>query len=144
MDEKQYLDGRLEHQIAWYDKRSRQNRRWCVGLRMAEIVSAALIPLLTGLTAGSSSSRYAVAALGVLVAIAAGALSLFRFQELWIQYRSSSETLKHEKFLFLTRTEPYSVDQPLPLLVNRTEALISREHTSWSQYIRTKGEGTHG
>ena len=78
------------------------------------------------------------------MAIAAGALSLFRFQELWIQYRSSSETLKHEKFLFLTRTEPYNVVQPLPLLVNRAEALISREHTSWSQYIRTKGEGAHG
>ena len=145
MDEKQYIEVRLDDQIAWFDARSQQNCRWYAGLRLGEITAAALIPLLIGyVSRGGPPVENAVALLGVSVAVIAGALSLYRFQELWIQYRSTCETLRHEKLLYLTRTEPYNVEQPFPLLVNRIEALISKEHTSWSQYIRRKREDNHG
>ena len=68
-----------------------------------------------------------------MVAIVAGVLGLYQFQENWVKYRSTSETLKHERFLFLTRTAPYDADDPFHLLVQRVEALTSEEHSKWAQ-----------
>lgn len=44
--------------------------------------------------------------------------------------RSTCETLRHEKHLFLTKAEPYNCEDPFPRLARRTEALISNEHTA--------------
>ena len=41
-----------------------------------------------------------VAIMGSVVAIISGFLSTFQFQKKWIEYRTTSETLKHEKYLF--------------------------------------------
>ena len=43
------------------------------------------------------------------------------------------ETLKHERFLFLTRTTPYGGEDPFHLLVKRVEGLTSEEHTKWAE-----------
>jgi hypothetical protein len=86
-------------------------------------------------------------ALGVLVATAAGFSSLLKFQENWIKYRTSAESLKKEKFLFQTGVAPYDGETPLVLLVQRVETLVSQENTNWAQYMmkpaqadETKGE----
>lgn len=137
MNEDNYLNDRLEDQIRWYDKKSQCNQKLYRVLRGVEIIAAALIPLLVGYVAQDSVYlKITVGVLGVLVAIIAGLLSLGRFQELWIEYRVTCESLKHEKYLFLTKTDPYDEDNPFPLLVKRVESLISREHTNWAQYMK--------
>ncbi|MGH7808100.1 MAG: DUF4231 domain-containing protein [Thermodesulfobacteriota bacterium] len=137
MSEDDYLKDRLEDQIRWYDKKSQCNQKLYKVLRGVEIGAAALIPLLIGyVTQDSVCLKITVGAFGVLVAIIAGLLSLGRFQELWIEYRVTCESLKHEKYLFLTKTDPYDEDNPFPLLVKRVESLISREYTNWAQYMK--------
>ena len=71
------------------------------------------------------------------IAIIAATLGLYRFQEHWIEYRTTCESLKKEKFLFLTGSEPYSSDPAtkIQLLVRRVETLISKENTDWAQYM---------
>jgi hypothetical protein len=54
-------------------------------------------------------------------------------QEHWIEYRATAESLRREKFLFLTQTEPYDKDDAFHLLVQRVEALLSNENTEWVQ-----------
>ena len=145
MDEKEYIDSRVDNQITWYDRKSTINKKWHIGLRIAEIVSAALIVLFTGgLSSHPEWSVYVVSGLGVIVAIGVGITSLFHFQENWIQYRSTCETLRHEKYLYATRVTPYDVSDPFTLFVNRIESLISKEHTAWSQYIQKPKEERHG
>jgi hypothetical protein len=71
--------------------------------------------------------------LGVFVAAIASFLCLLQLQVHWIEYRATAESLKKEKFLFLTQTEPYDKDGAFHLLVQRVEALLSKESTEWLQ-----------
>lgn len=146
MDESQYLESRLEPQINWYDDKSKHHRNWYKGLRGAEIVAAASIPFLVGfITDARPLFLIIVGLLGVAIAVITGIISLCQFQENWVEYRTTCESLKHEKYIFQTKTEPYDVDNPFPLLVHRVESMISRENTTWSQYIQPqKKEAKHG
>lgn len=142
MDGKAYLQDRLDDQIKWYEVKSQHNQRWYKYLRIVEITAAASIPFLAAYMAEISSIRAIVGILGILVTVVAGVVTLYRFQELWIEYRTTAEGLKHEKHLFLTKTTPYDTDEPLPLLVERIEGLISKQHTVWTRHM--KGVQTTG
>jgi hypothetical protein len=50
MDQDEYLKNRVDDQIAWYNRKSASNQRWFQLLHMVEIVAAATIPLLAGLS----------------------------------------------------------------------------------------------
>ena len=138
MNEDEYLQKRLEDQIAWYNKRSWANKQAFMTLRTVEIVAAAFIPLLSGYVRQPSPLQLIVGILGLVVAVIAGLLGLFQFQENWVTYRSTAEALKHEKFLYLTRAEPYDAGEPFRLLVQRIEGLISEEQAAWVQYSKGK------
>ncbi|TMA13293.1 MAG: DUF4231 domain-containing protein [Deltaproteobacteria bacterium] len=129
----EYIEQRLSDQISWYDRKSSTNQRWFKRLRFAEIVAAAIIPFLSGFAGDSLPIKLAIGALGVLVAVIASLLGLLQLQEHWIEYRATAEALKTEKFLFLTQTEPYDKDDAFHLLVQRVEALLSKENAEWTQ-----------
>jgi len=80
-----------------------------------------------------------IGVLGLIVAVLAGIVSLYRFQENWNEYRAVAESLKQEKYLYLARAEPYSGDQPFELLVQRVEALLKSETAGWAQAMRAAG-----
>ncbi len=140
MNEQEYLDLRLDDQLTWYEGKSVRNQRLYKVLRTFELVTAALIPLSAALFNGEPWFAWLAAGLGASIAIASAINGLFRFQENWIQYRATAEQLKHEKFLFLTRTEPYSDDDAFTLLVQRVESLIAKETSVWAQAVKKGGE----
>jgi len=73
------------------------------------------------------------AVLGVLITAFEGVLQLNQFHENWISYRSTCESLKHEKFMFLAGASPYTnADSPRALLAERVEALLAGEHAKWA------------
>ena len=133
MAPEEYVEQRLNDQIVWYDRKSSTNQSWFKRLRFAEIVAAAIIPFLSGFAGNSLSIKIAIGALGVLVAVVASLLGLLQLQVHWIEYRATAESLRREKFLFLTQTEPYDKDNAFHLLVQRVEALLSKENTDWTQ-----------
>jgi uncharacterized protein DUF4231 len=128
-----YVEQRINDQISWYDRRSITNKRWFKRLRFAEIVVAATIPFLSGFADKALAIKIAIGALGVFVAVIASLLGLLQLQVHWIEYRATAESLKKEKFLFLTQTDPYNKDDAFHLLVQRVEALLSKESTDWVQ-----------
>ena len=139
-----YLKERVDDQIDWYDRKSLTNQHWFKRLRIIEIVAAASIPFLSAyMTQGELLIRLIVGALGVVITVIAGVIALYQFQENWIEYRTTCESLKHEKYLFLTRAEPYDAEDPFPMFVERIEGLISVENTKWYQRLqsRKKNEG---
>ncbi len=133
MAPEEYIEQRLNDQIVWYDHKSGTNQRWFKRLRFAEIVAAATIPFLSGFAGNSLPIKIAIGALGVLVAVVASLLGLLQLQVHWIEYRATAESLRREKFLFLTQTEPYDKDDAFHFLVQRVEALLSKENTEWAQ-----------
>lgn len=145
MSPDEYLKTRVQEQIDWYDKRSQNGQRLFKRLRGAEIVAAALIPFLSGLVISNEKFRLLgtviIGILGMTVTIIAGFLSLGRYQENWAEYRTTCEGLVKEKYLFETKSEPYGGgEEAFNLLVQRVEALVSKENTNWGQYIMKAGK----
>jgi len=120
---------RLEDQINWYDRKSNQNHRVYKWLKIIEIVAAALFPLFAGLKMPAAVTG----SLGVLIAALEGLLQLNQYHHNWIAYRSTCETLKHEKYLYLANAGPYSTATAAhALLAERVESLVSQEESKWA------------
>ncbi len=133
----EYFDQRLEDQITWYSDASDHSKVLYSGLRVIEIVAAAIIPLLSGMN-NLLYGKWIIGGLGMLIAISAATGSLFKYHENWIQYRATSEALKHEKFLFLGRSAPYDGENAFQILVQRVEQLISKENSNWTVAVKTE------
>jgi uncharacterized metal-binding protein len=141
MDEDQYLSERLEDQIDWYDRKSQWNQWWYKRLQVFQITAAASVPFLAGyVTDETAYIKIIVGLLGLLVAVTTSCVTLFKFQENWLEYRATSESLRHEKYLFLTKAEPYNVGDAFQLLVERVETFISKENAKWAQSLMKSGE----
>ena len=140
MTPEEYIEQRVADQINWYDIKSQRSQKWFKRIRGLEITSAGAIPLFAGFGGGTPWSLIVVGILGAIVTILASLLSLNQFQENWIEYRTTCESLKHEKYLFLTGSEPYSEKDPFGFFVQRIESLISKENSAWSQYTKSGAE----
>ena len=140
MGEDEYLENRLDHQIKWYSTKSSDNQKYYKNLRTIEIVCAAIIPFMAGLGSIISCNEYIMGFLGVVIAVCAGVTALNKYQENWITYRTTCETLKHEKYLYLTKSIPYDDESAFHNLVERVESLISKENTQWSRVSKGKDE----
>lgn len=137
MDEKTYIKERLDDQIDWYSNKSKRSQNWFKILRIVEIIAAGIIPFLAGYATDSAPElKIIIGLLGVVIAFVAGIISLNKFQEIWIEYRTTSETLKHHKYLFLTKAVPYDKEDSFQMLVQTVEALISKENSNWNNYIK--------
>lgn len=137
MQEQEYMEQRIDDQITWLSARSAWNQRLFKRLRLAEVALASLIPVVVTLPLGEIASKVIVASAGAAIATIAAAVSLWRFQELWVQYRGTAEGLKREKFCYLTRVAPYDTDDRLAALVGRVESLLGAENAKWVELAKT-------
>jgi hypothetical protein len=132
---------RLESQLGWYDGKAGRNRRWYQGLKVAQIVIAAGIPVV----AAAGASAAVAGALGAVIVILEGLQQLFRFQENWIAYRLTAEALKREKFLCLAGVGPYAkADRRDALLAETVERIVSQESGAWAESQREAVSGATG
>ncbi len=138
MNPDDYIKDRVDGQIGWYDRKSGTNQRWFRWLRIVEIIAAASIPLLVGYADSITELKVVVGILGLLIAVIAGVLALYQFQENWTGYRTTCEAVTQKKYLFLTKTQPYDQGDSFSLFVQRVENFISKEHSTWSQYMRNE------
>lgn len=127
---------RLQDQLSWYDRRSRQNQRRFRVIRIVQIILATAIPIisLAPFPGDDSWTQWTTAACGAIIAIAESIQHLYQHAALWIEYRSTAEYLKHEKYLFLSNAGPYrdlQREQSLTLLAERVEQHVSTEHAHW-------------
>lgn len=148
MEEKEYIEQRLDDQIQWYDNKSGRSQKWYKRLRIVEIICAASIPFLFGLAELVGNAwfwadifRGLAALVGVFVAISSGILGLYKFQDNWMAYRTTCEMLRHEKYFYQTRCGPYkNAKVPFSTLVSRVENLISQENTNWRAYMKSEDD----
>ena len=138
MQEQEYLEQRVDNQIKWLGGKSAWNQHLFKRLRLAEIALGGLIPLITVLPIDVITGKVIVAAAGAAIAVIAGAISLWRFQELWVEYRATAETLKREKMLYQTAVAPYDKADRFALLVHRVEALLAAENAQWVELERSQ------
>jgi len=133
---------RLEDQIDWYDRKSRSAQHYFKRIKVIEIFSAALIPFLAAVN--FHYDKLVTAGLGVLITLLEGVLHLNQYQQLWNTYRSTCESLKHEKYTYLGNAGPYAgAADPHALLAERVESLVSQEHAQWSSFQQQAGKSSN-
>jgi hypothetical protein len=144
------IQDRLENQIGWYDRKSQNAQRRYKILKLAQIIIAGLIPLVSVFP--FPEQRWVTAVLGLLVLIIEAVQQLNQDQQNWISYRSVCEALKHEKYLYLAHAGPYANaenrEKQIALLGDRIEGMISREHAKWvsaqeQMIARNRGTASH-
>jgi len=140
-----YLEERLEGQRKWYSQKSSINKSYYYWFKILTIVFSILIPVILGLEKYGflvNMSTVIASVLGALVAILTSISGFMKFREKWINYRTCSEKLKREKFLYQTTSAPYDKANPFETLVTRVENVISGENFEWSNYISEEQEAT--
>jgi len=130
---------RLEEQIDWYDRKSRAAQRTFKRIKVAEILAAAVIPFLAGISI--PHDKLVIAGLGVLITILEGFLHLNQYQQLWGTYRGTCEALKHEKYVYMAKAGPYATAADAhAMLAERVESLVSQEHAQWNSFQQQAGK----
>jgi hypothetical protein len=129
MNEQQYIETRVKDQIKWYSDKSGSNQKFFKFFKITEIICAVSIPFLA-----SYISAFWTGLIGAIVAVIAGILSIYKFQDNWVKYRTTSETLKHHLNLFQTKVEPYNDENRFSKFVHNIEGMISKENSEWQSY----------
>lgn len=146
LDEANYIKLRLTNQIDWYDKKSTMMKNRYLFWKSVTFVSGAFVPFL----AAMEIWKWIAGLLGVVVVISESVLSIFKFHDLWIEYRKNTEMLQKELVMFQTQTGVYRESGfPFADLVERSETLISNENINWANLTandkkpatKTKKEG---
>jgi hypothetical protein len=128
---------RVRDQITWYDAKSQINQRWFKGLKVCQIVTAALIPV----AASTSAPAWLIGGGGAFIVVLEGLQQLQQYQQNWTSYRATCERLKHERFLFMAHAGPYgNAADPEVLLAERVEGLVSQEHAAWASQHEEAGK----
>ena len=131
---------RLEDQIDWYSRKSKENQRFYKWLKLLEIAVAAALPVV----AAVHSPVWVTGGLAAVIVVLEGAQHLYQFQEHWITYRSTAEALKHERYLYLAEAAHYASGDRHSQLAERLEGLISQEHAKWTASHRSSDQREQG
>ncbi|MHC3129528.1 MAG: DUF4231 domain-containing protein [Candidatus Bathyarchaeota archaeon] len=125
-----YLKDRYYDQTKLYGKKSRYNQKMFKRFQTVIIVFSVLTPILLVLE-GDLLTWIAIIS-SVIVAIGTSLIKMFNYQENWVNYRTTAETLKKEIHYYNAKLFPYHDSKdPEALFVERVENLISRENTVW-------------
>lgn len=158
-DMKLYLQNRLHGQLAYYNKRSGQEKDKFMKYQLILIVGSALTPALVSLASMKFDIEYVDSFLlaltmitSILVSISANFLKTFKYQENWASIRAVCEMINREKFLYEASVGDYSDKAKRDgLFVERIEGLLAREQNQWlaaatqqSSNSKTKDEDNDG
>lgn len=125
-----YLKDRYLNQINWYSDKASQNKIFYNVFQWVVIILASSLPVLISIL--PDSFKWITIVISVLLAIGTAALKTFKWQEIWINYRFISETLKKEKHFYDAEIDEYAnADDKDGLFIERVENLISRENSLW-------------
>lgn len=128
MQANEYIKNRLDDQINWYDKKSATQKKWYYRSKLVTLVCTSSIPVISVALRHQSFTVIITASIAAVATVTEGILTLTKWHEKWIAYRSNAETLKHEKFAYLTSSGAYSNmsdEEKFHNLVDRTENIIS-------------------
>ena len=135
MNEEKYIKERVDDQLEWYEQKAAINKKLFIWKEVLVISFAALIPFIIALDLANCGNIIA-AGLGLMITILSGVSSVLKLEKKWTEYRTTAETIKHERYLYFTKSEPYNKPHIVfNEFVKRIESIISKENSYWNQYI---------
>jgi len=148
-----YVENRYKKQMDYYSKSSSKNQKKYKQFQWILIILSALTPVLAALNGVTSSSSLKIFNAGSLVqillviissivAILTTGLKTFRYQDLWIKYRTTYELLKPEIYYYEFNIGMYGsagADKE-SVFVTRVEAILNTEHSQWQPVSKSQDE----
>ncbi len=132
MTEQDYLSQRIDDQINWYSRKSTFNKNRYQLFKALVIILSSSIPVLAiMITENDQLLKMIVGIAGVLIVVIEGILSLYKYKDIWLEYRMTSEMLNREKLLYLTGAGPYKTKKSFQDFVEKAEAIMSSENKNW-------------
>ena len=135
MNIQNYLNDRVENQIHYYESKSALNKQYYLFFKIAQLSAATLLPFFSVFLSDYSWMKYVIAFLGSVVTILEGVLATGKYHEKWIIYRSTGETLRQEKFLFMMQAGNYTGPDAVEQFVNKIEFSLGKENIGWQQLV---------
>lgn len=126
-----HLKDRWLDQLVWFDRKAQKNQSDHRRLRMVALIGGVALPLIVNVSTGDTETWIRAVAVGVSLAvgIAVATESFLRPGEKWLRYRQTSELLRSEWWLFVSRAGDYAVFDTLESahkrFVERVEAIIN-------------------
>lgn len=131
----EYLKERVDDQIQWYSAKASSNKKWYIRLEILMILFSVSIPFVSNfMTDQASWIKHVVSFMGVAIAAITGLLALMKYRENWIEFRATSEILKHERYMFLTKSGAYRDKDRFKVFVQTIEDILSKEVANWKTY----------
>ena len=130
-------------QFEWYDTKAISNKKYHRGMKISQIVLAAILPVAVTLFPVTTSTFWqtVIIVAAVLLVILEALESYLNYQKKWMNYRTTAEGLRREEQMFKTRTKEYEgVENPEKLFVERIMALTSQENRYWEITTRKAQE----
>lgn len=124
----------FEPQFNWYDTKAASNKRYHRVMKVTEITLAATLPVSVSLFPVTSSQFWqgAIIVAAVLLIIIEALESYLNYYRKWMNYRTTAEGLRREKFAYKTRTGEYEdAENPQRVFVQRVMDLTSQENRYW-------------
>lgn len=129
-DFEKYLSERYQDQIDWYSRKASWNKQCYVVFQWGVIGLSSVVPVLVIWL--SEDWKWITAIVSIILAIGTAGLKTFKFQEIWVNYRTISETLKKERYFYQAGLDDYrDATDKEALFIERVESLISRENSLW-------------
>lgn len=129
-----YICARLEDQIAYYEKKSLQNKRIYYIVSIVSIVANALIPIISIFLTSNTLPKVLITCLSSCTAILSSILVLFNAKDLWTKYRISASRLTallHQYYSHSGRFAELEERQAFLLLVQLSESQMENEIKGW-------------
>lgn len=140
-EHREYIITRLNVQINWYDKKSILAQKKYKLFTFFTILCTSLTPVAANLILSTQISKYVVSFLGVFATLSQGIINMSKYNENWIEYRTVCETLKKEKYMFLTNAGVYhDIEDSFVYFAERTESIISQENLNWANITKEEKE----
>lgn len=133
-----YLARRLRPQLAWYEKRARDAKRWHYGLACVQIFSTISIPVVNVF----AHSVYLSSTLGGLAALATAMSSLFGHQDQWLVYRQTAGTLEALQVRYELGLDPFNGSDRHGRLIREAESVLEGEGMKWSEGVKQRGSSS--
>lgn len=127
-----YITYRLESQIKWYDSKSITYKNFYNFITFFIIIISTIVPILAAIN--STKFKYLLIILSIVDTILISFNKIFKFQELWLEYRNLHRLLESEFIKFIELTFPYDdsdFSKNKKHLINSVEHLLSLENSKW-------------
>jgi hypothetical protein len=129
-----YKEERLQKQIDWHSKKARHNKLRFRIYQIITLIASATIPVINIIEFADFPVRVISSIFAGIVLVVTGVSQLEKYQQNWILYRTTSELLKKEKYMFENDAgDFYNLPEPdkNKLLVERVESIVSAETSKY-------------